>query len=195
MASDFPDAFTALREILKNQSGGMTVQADTPAEFTVVTPAVGPNGKPMWFGCVLLKKTGVTYHLMPLYFNPALQAAVPPELLRRKQGKTCFNFQRPDPDLFDKLDALTRLAREHFERHGFLAPGPVPAERLAAALRAGGQDPDALARIRKLKGKQAAAKRAATLRTKVRNASKGATARPIAGAPRTGAPPAGARRR
>ena len=40
MASDFPGAFTALREILKKHSGGMTTQADTPADYTVVTPAV-----------------------------------------------------------------------------------------------------------------------------------------------------------
>jgi hypothetical protein len=164
MASDFPAAFAALREILKKHSDGMVVQADTPTDFTLVTRALAAKGKPLWFGCVLLKKSAVTYHLYPLYFNPRLQAAVPPELLARKQGKTCFNFQRPEPDLFPKLDELTRLGREAFERNGLLKPGPVPPERFEAALRAAGENPEALARRRKVKGKQAAAKRAATIR-------------------------------
>jgi hypothetical protein len=166
MASDFVGAFTALCEILRKHSDSMIVHRDTPTDFTVVTQAIGPNKKPLWFGAVLSKKSAVTYHLFPLYFNPALQAAVPPELLRRKQGKTCFNFQRPDPDLFAKLDTLTRLAREHFERAGLLQPGQVPPERVDAALRAGGEDPQALARLRKEKARQAAAKRRATIAKK-----------------------------
>jgi hypothetical protein len=83
MPSDFPAAFAALREVLKKHAAGMVVVADTPTDFTVSSPAVAANGKPIWFGCVLLKKSAVTYHLFPLYFNPRLQAAIPAELLRR----------------------------------------------------------------------------------------------------------------
>src|SRR5207237_388793 len=79
-----------------------------------------------------------------LYFNPKLQAQVPEELRPRKQGKTCFNFQRPDAGLFAQLDELTRIGRQAFERHGFLEPGAVPAERLTEALRAGGEDREAI---------------------------------------------------
>ncbi len=39
-------------------------------------------------------------------------------------------------------------------------------EQFDAALRAGGEDPERIARLRKAKGKQAAAKRAATIRKK-----------------------------
>ena len=166
MASDFPGAFAALRDILSKHSDGMVVQSNTPTDFTVVTRALGPNGKPLWFGCVLLKKSAVTYHLMPLYFNPALEATIAPELLPRKQGKTCFNFQRPDPTLFVAIDELTRRAREQWERRGFLEGGPVAQERLDAALRAGGQDPQALAKLRKSKAKQAAARKSRAMRAK-----------------------------
>lgn len=168
MPSDFPAAFAALREILRRYADGMIVHADTPTDFTLITPAIGPNKKPIWFGCVSLKKSAVTYHLFPLYMNPALQAAIPPELLARKQGKTCFNFQRPDPQLFAKLDALTAAARESFDRGGYLTPGPVSSGRIAAAFRAAGGDPEALARTRKAKAQAAARKRAATLRKKKR---------------------------
>jgi hypothetical protein len=120
MPTDYPAAFAALRAIMKKHSGGMIVKSDKPDDFTLVTRATAPNGHPMWFGAVLMKKSAVTYHLMPLYFNPKLQAAVDPKLLARKQGKTCFNFQRPDDVLFAKLDELTAEARRQWETLGFL---------------------------------------------------------------------------
>jgi hypothetical protein len=166
MASDFPGAFAALREIMKRHSAGMIVQSDTPTDFTVVTPAIGPNRKPIWFGAVLSKKSAVTYHFLPLYYNPTLEAKVPPELQKRKQGKACFNFQRPDAELFAALDRLTNLGRENFERHGLLKPGAVSREQLAAMYRAAGGDPEALAKRRKAVVKRAAAKRAATIKKK-----------------------------
>jgi hypothetical protein len=166
MSSDFPGAFAALREIMKRHSAGMIVQTDTPTDFTVITRAIGPNRKPIWFGAVMSKKSAVTYHLLSLYYNPALEAKVPPELLRRKQGKACFNFQRPDPELFAALDALTKLGRQNFERHGLLKPGAVSTEQLSAMYRAAGGDPEALAKRRKATAKQAAAKRAATIKKK-----------------------------
>jgi hypothetical protein len=168
MPTDFPGAFAALREILRKHSDGMVVQTDMPTEFTVVSRGLGPNGQPLWFGCVKTGKSAVSYHLMPLYFNPALESAVPEALRPRKQGKTCFNFQRPDAGLFGELDELTRRGREGWERHGFLELGPIPPERFGAALRAGGEDPRRITRVRKTKGKQAAAKRAVTLKKKAR---------------------------
>jgi hypothetical protein len=166
MSADFRGAFAALRDVLKKHSAGLMVQADTPVEYTLVSRAVLPNKQPMWFGCVRTGRSAVSYHLMPLYFNPKLQAAVPAALRPRKQGKTCFNFKRPDPTLFAMLDELTRLGREGIERAGFLKPGPVPRERFDSALRAGGEDPEQIARVRAAKGKRAAAKRAATVAKK-----------------------------
>jgi hypothetical protein len=163
MTSDFAGAFAGLREILRRHSEGMIVKTDSPSEFSVETRAVGPNGQRMWFGCVQWKKSAVTYHLMALYFNPKLQAAVPAELLARKQGKTCFNFQRPDEELFSVIDELTRMGREQWERRGFLEEGVLSREKMEAAIRAAGEDPAKIARIRKKKGATAAVKRARTI--------------------------------
>jgi hypothetical protein len=91
----------------------------------------------------------LTYRLFPLYFNPALQATVSPELAKRKQGKTCFNFQRPDDVLFAQLDALTQRGRESFEKHGMLNAGAARPDQLDAALSAAGNDPQKLAKLRK----------------------------------------------
>jgi hypothetical protein len=87
-------------------------------------------------------------------------------LLKRKQGKTCFNFQRPDPELFAELDKLTAVGRNNFERHGLLRPGSITRERLEAMFKSAGGDPLALARRRKRVVKAAAKKRAATIAKK-----------------------------
>ena len=168
MPSDFPAAFGALREILKKHSAGMTVLADTPTDFSVITKSIGPNKKPMWFGAVMSKKSAVTFHLLPLYYNPKLQAIVPPELLKRKQGKACFNFQRPDAELLRQLDAVTKQARQQWERAGFLKEGPISKEQMSAALRAAGEDPEAITALRKTKAAEASAKRAATKKKKLK---------------------------
>jgi len=163
MPSDFPGAFTALRDILKKHSDGLVVINDTPTDYTVASPALGPNGKPLWFGSVQSRKSAVSYHLMPLYFNPKLEATIAPELLPRKQGKTCFNFQRPDPGLFSHLAELTANARAQWESRGFLSPGTISAEKMKQAVKAAGADTEALARRRKA----VAEKRAASRKTKM----------------------------
>ena len=132
MASDFPGAFAALREIMRKHAGGLIVQSDTPTNFELVTPATLPNGKPLWFGAVVMKKTAVTYYLVPMY-DPTIEARLSPQLRKRKHGKTCFNFQRPDPALFAELDQVTEAAREHWQRTGFFARGSLTREQLTAA--------------------------------------------------------------
>jgi hypothetical protein len=166
MPTDFEGAFSALRDILRRHAEGMVVLKDTPTDFTVTTRATGPNKKPIWFGAVTSKKSAVSYHLVPLYYNPRLQATVPAALLARQHGKTCFNFQRPEAALFAELDALTARGREQFAARGMLAEGRVTQEQMNAALRAAGANPERIARERAAKGKAAAAKRAKTMARK-----------------------------
>jgi hypothetical protein len=166
MAKDFPAAFARLREMLQKHATGLPIVTDTPKDFIVTSPACGPNGKPMWFGAVKLGKSAVSFHLMPLYFNPKLGKQISAELQKRKQGKSCFNFQGPDEALFAQLDELTGTARGQWERYGFLKPGQITTAMMGEALRASGVDVDALAKVRAQKGKEAAGKRAATLRSK-----------------------------
>ena len=115
MAKDYPGAFAALRTILSKHARGMTVESDTPNTFTVVTRAIAPNGKPLWFGCVMSKKSAVTYHLIPPYYNPKLLQSMPPELAPRMQGKTCFNFAKQRARV---TSAAARKRRETLRRRG-----------------------------------------------------------------------------
>jgi len=121
MGSDFAAAFAVLKPVLAKHAKRLAIKTDTPAEYTVVTKGASPfpqhKGQPMWFGSVRLGKAYVSYHLMPLYMNPALEKSVTPPLAKRKQGKTCFNFKSaPEGEVLADLDRLTVAAVEDWAK-------------------------------------------------------------------------------
>lgn len=95
----------------------MTVTKDLPGSLELRTPTVDPKTKQLgWFGTVTIKKTYVAYHLMPLYDHPDLADDLSPELAKRRQGKTCFNFAKTDEPLFSELSRLTKACRAQADR-------------------------------------------------------------------------------
>jgi hypothetical protein len=111
MSDDFAAVHDELRAIMLRHGAGKVVARDEPGDLVVRTAEVDPKtGEPGWFGTVTVKKSYVAYHLMPLYARPELAEGLSPELARRRQGKTCFNFKRPDPALFAELEQLTEAA-------------------------------------------------------------------------------------
>lgn len=116
---DFSATFKALRAILEPYAAGkMKVAQDKPDYYYLETTFSMMGRGPVMFAAVRKAKAYVSYHLMPIYMNQALQAKVSPELQRRKQGKACFNFSQPDHKLFAELAELTRLGFEGFKRLG-----------------------------------------------------------------------------
>lgn len=113
MSADFDGAFRELRPLMLRHASGLVVSRDVPGELEVRTQVEDPRtGEPGWFGSVTIKKSYVAYHLIPLYARPELADGLSPALTKRRQGKTCFNFKRAEPELFAELDALTRRAAE-----------------------------------------------------------------------------------
>jgi hypothetical protein len=107
----FPLVFTELRALMTAAAPGMVVSEDTPTQFTMKTSWLEKRTKqPAWFGWVAIKKSYVAYHVMPLYTLPELNDAVSVRLEKHRQGKTCFNFKKVEPDLFEDLRVLTELA-------------------------------------------------------------------------------------
>ena len=74
----------------------------------------------MYFGSVLIQKNYVSFHLMPLYACSELEKSLSPELLKHKQGKSCFNFTEPDLLLFVQLAALTVSGYRAFQQKGWV---------------------------------------------------------------------------
>jgi len=109
VAENFEAVFALLRRMMLDAAPGMTATKDSPGALELRTPTVDPKTKQLgWFGTVTTKKTYVAYHLMALYTHPELAADLSPELFKRKQGKTCFNFARSDDTLFKELTRLTK---------------------------------------------------------------------------------------
>ncbi len=104
--------FTQLKPVLGKYAKRLAVKADTAVEYTLETKGASPfpqhKGHPLVFGSVKLGKAYVSFHLMPLYMNPAFTGTISPELKKRMQGKTCFNFKTPpDPAALSELQRLT----------------------------------------------------------------------------------------
>lgn len=74
------------------------------------------RGKPMCYGGVRLGKQYVSYYLMSVYMSPELMKGMSPELKKRMQGKSCFNFTQVDPKLFAELKALTKAGSALFDK-------------------------------------------------------------------------------
>ena len=111
MSEAFQDIFTRLRTIMLEAAPGMTIAEDSSSNLTLKTDWIEARTKqPAWFGWIAIKKTYVAYHIMPLYTLPALEAAVPEALVKRRQGKTCFNVKKADEAVFAQLRDLTALA-------------------------------------------------------------------------------------
>jgi hypothetical protein len=112
MPADLASAFTKLKSVLAGRSKLLAVKTDTLSKYTVVGTVPSPfpqhKGQPMWFGEVRLGKAYASFHLMPLYMSGELTGTISPELKKRMQGKTCFNFKNdPEPELLAELRRLT----------------------------------------------------------------------------------------
>ncbi len=120
MDSDFASVFAALKQILAKHEQRLSVKTDTLTDYTLQTRTPSPfpqhKGEPMFFASVRLGKAYVSFHLMPLYMCPPLLGLVTPNLKKRMQGKTCFNFKHfPDPELTADLDRLTEAALRQWQ--------------------------------------------------------------------------------
>lgn len=105
--AEFALAFTKLRDILIPYQDRLEVTVDSKYKFYTETLSSSHNGKPLFFAAVILGKAYVSYHLMPVYWDSGLLKGTSPELKKRMQGKSCFNFTEAKPNLFRELARIT----------------------------------------------------------------------------------------
>jgi hypothetical protein len=113
---DFPIVFDQLKSILKVYAQNLTVKADTADSYYLDGPYSEKWKKEVFFGSAQIKKNYVSFYLMPVYMYPELLKDISPQLKKRMQGKSCFNFKKAEPALFKELAALTRQAAEKFQQ-------------------------------------------------------------------------------
>ena len=114
--NDFPIVFEQLKNILKPYSRDLTVKTNTVDTYYLDGPYSEKWKKELFFGSTQVKKNYVSFYLMPVYMYPELLKDVSPELKKRMQGKSCFNFKKVEPELFKELAELTKKGAEKFKQ-------------------------------------------------------------------------------
>jgi len=112
--SEFPLVFEHLKNILKPFEPKLTVTANTPGAYSLDGLYSEKWKKQLFFGSARIQKNYVSFYLMPVYMFPELLKDISPELKKRMQGKSCFNFKKVEPDLFKELAELTHKSVEQF---------------------------------------------------------------------------------
>ena len=100
--------FASLSGLLRPYAGEMIVKTDTDGHLYLEETRSQP--RPQMFGAVQAKKNYTAFHLFPLYTHPELLDGLSPELKKRMQGKSCFNFTRLDQVPISQLTALVQRA-------------------------------------------------------------------------------------
>jgi len=100
-----------LKAILAPYRDQLHVASDGPGGMSLELPDY--KGEPWGFAAATrLGRRYVSFYLMGVYGDARLAASISPELKRRMQGKSCFNFTRIDEPLFRELAALTAKSIE-----------------------------------------------------------------------------------
>jgi hypothetical protein len=97
--------------------------ASEPGSYLLLGAATDKYPDGQMFAGVHKGKRYVSYHLFTVYLEPGQLDGLSPELRKRMQGKSCFNFTRVDEALFTELDALTDRGRDLYAERGLLARG------------------------------------------------------------------------
>ena len=118
--ADFTEVFEQLKSIFKPYAKKMDVSHDTDQYYLLNTRYIMKNKQPLCFGGVRLGKNYVSFYLMSVYASPDLLKNMSPELRKRMQGKSCFNFKEVDKQLFGELKELTKDGAAKFSDKKYL---------------------------------------------------------------------------
>jgi hypothetical protein len=112
----FADTFATLRAVLERHGTRLVQIVDKPGDFQLASPTMQDRtGRPLFVAGVQMRKSYVSFHLMPVYADPSLLEGVSAGLRKRMQGKACFNFTTIDADQVKELSALTRKGFARFK--------------------------------------------------------------------------------
>ena len=117
---DLSGVFSELSSIMKPYVSALDCKTNDASQLYLDTFHIQANKKPLFFGAVQVKKSYVSFHLMPVYVKPDLLAGISDSLRARMQGKSCFNFKQVDELLFAELALLTQASYASYEAQGFV---------------------------------------------------------------------------
>lgn len=118
--NDFNQVFARLKSILQTYVKKMDVAHNSQTYYLLNTRYIMKNKQPLCFAGVRQCKSYVSFYLMSVYASPDLLTSMSPELKKRMQGKSCFNFKEVDEKLFRELAKLTRAGAAKFSDEKFI---------------------------------------------------------------------------
>jgi hypothetical protein len=127
--NEFEQVFEELKSIFKPYAKKMDVSHDTDSHYMLNTRYIMRNKHPICFGGVRMGKSYVSFYLMSVYASPELLKNISPELRKRMQGMSCFNFKKVDKKLFNELKTLTKDGATKFSDGKFVAQLRIIQER------------------------------------------------------------------
>ena len=116
----FQSTFNSLKAILKKYEKYLTVKLDKKDAFNLYSGYSEKYKREIYFAGVEIKKNYVSFHLMLVYINPELLKDIAPDLKKRMQGKSCFNFRQVDKDQIKELTHLTKKGFDFYEKKKML---------------------------------------------------------------------------
>jgi len=114
---EFEFAFQGLRKMLKPYDAKLRVLKDGPGGYMSESKSIRYQGKPVMFAAIT-SKSYVAFHLFPVYMFPNLLQGISPELKKRMQGKTCWNFKKAEEELFAELGGIVDASFRRFAEFG-----------------------------------------------------------------------------
>jgi hypothetical protein len=119
-SGSFKTVLDQLRAILTPYEKHLVVKSGPGGDYYLETRHLMKNKQPLFFGSVKAQKNYVSFYLMPVYVFPDLLDNASPELKKRMQGKSCFNFKTADSVLFSELADLTEKGFQRYQLEGLL---------------------------------------------------------------------------
>jgi hypothetical protein len=117
---DFRDTFAVLKALLRPYAPRLHPTHDTDTFYMLDGEYVTDFKRAMTFGGVQIRRSYVSFHLLPIYSHPELLSRVSDTLKKRMHGKSCFNFVRPERELLVELSALVDAGFGLYERLGWV---------------------------------------------------------------------------
>ncbi len=119
---DFTQVFIKLKAILEPYADQLVLSTNSDSAYYLDTRHIMENKQPLFFAAARIRKSYVSFYLMPVYVCQPLQSKISPELKKRMQGLSCFNFTRVDEALFAELAELTKAGLAQYRTLGYLPP-------------------------------------------------------------------------
>ena len=112
--------FDQLKGLLSPYEKQLKVISDSPGSYYLDTYHIMKNKKSLFFAAVKINKRYISFHLMPVYVFPDLLDNISPELRKRMQGKSCFNFTQIDESILSQLRDLITQGYEAYQKAGYI---------------------------------------------------------------------------